>query len=579
MENSRSSCILLEINRVALYCILVLLLFNTSYGYEWGDTLTIIQKPILNIPEIIAPGDTFTSWLKGGSEEIGWSGRLMLRDLIFDLQNEAEHYDADFGIWRVTFRTDSDMPLELYDLIVNRDAATDTTRHSVSITENSSEYTFAVICDSHIPTIGFWNSPEPDSSVTSDMEAVLADLQIINPKFILHLGDLVDQGYLEDYQARHYMGRAQAVLSQCSAPIYVIAGNHDVGGCSTPNSPFTAGTGRRNWWNYFGWKWLENPPDGHYTQDYTFNYGGDLYIGMESYEQYDHWLNSIYGYYSFCGTAWDWLNQQLESSVARYRILFTHWDYQRQLDAGELGLNGIFYGHLHINYGDIYSQPFAVSPEGVCEHFKSPYGRGYMTARISSSGIEILPTLYAGGYGEKLSLQYIPDNSGQNQNVDVIIENHNDVPFYDAMIKVNMPANSYNYVVAGAAVRQIIDFSDFRTIYLAKDLSANSMETISINSQLNTQIKVGCSPKSFGFEVYPNPGNSKIVISFSAPLNSPVRIRLYTTTGELVRDVTESFTSGENRKSIDCSGLTSGIYYVKLESAGYSGVIKTAVIK
>ena len=44
----------------------------------------------------------------------------------------------------------------------------------------------------------------------ADFDAVIDDLNLIHPEFILHTGDLVNEGELEEYLGMYEMGRAQA---------------------------------------------------------------------------------------------------------------------------------------------------------------------------------------------------------------------------------------------------------------------------------------------------------------------------------------------------------------------------------
>ena len=472
-----------------LFVIISVLMFSImaekGYCYEWGDTLTYIQRPILNVPAIVEPSDTFDVLIQSSQTIDDWQGKLKFDDTIYDLVKGSQVYDNDFGCWLIDFQLPSDIPGELYDLIIYNAEFADTSANAVAVAEITEDYTFAVICDSHIPTVGFWIPPEPDSSVIPDVQAVFADLEIIDPKFVLHLGDLVDQGYLEEYQNRHYMGRAQAVLSECTSPIYMIAGNHDVGGCATPGSPFEDGCARRYWWNYFGWKWLDDPPDNHFTQDYVFKYGDDLFIGMESYQAYDRWREEIYNYKSFCPSAMDWLNQQLINySNSRNKILFTHWDYSRQIHPLTIGVDMVLMGHLHIDYGSLTAPPYYLSMENVCEHFKSPYGRAYMLVSVENGVLIPQKTLYAGPQGENLQIIFTPGNSGTHFYVEANITNQNDTAFHDALVKINMPLICDSFEVTGGYQFQSITHQEYQTVYIRFDVDANSSNLITVSSEI-----------------------------------------------------------------------------------------------
>jgi len=562
--------------------IIVSLLSVSAHGYTWADTLTIIQKPILNVPALVEPGGEFEAWLKSPSATADWQGELLLNGINYPLSKTFQMYLNAYGVWAVTFRTMENLPLELYDFRVYNTEYSDISQHAVSVDwETPGNYQFAIICDSHLPTVGYWTSPEPDSSVIPDMLAVYDDLAIINPRFILHLGDLTDQGYMEEYQGRHQMGRAQEVLAQSPAPIFLIAGNHDVGGCNSPNSPFTPGCSRYYWWQYFGWSWLDNPPDNHYTQDYTFAYGGDLFIGMESYELYDRWRQEIYNYLSFCPTALDWLNNILSnSSEYNNRILFTHWDYTRQIDPTAMNLDMVLYGHLHINYGELNQQPYVLSVENVIEHFKSPYGRAFMLVSVEDGVLHPHPTLYAGHAGQNLTIDYYPDNSGAHAFVTAVIENSMNYPFPNAMVKINYPIGIEDFEVQNGELLQTIDYSSTRVLYIRTDVPANGDKVISVisNSMVGGRTRSGGNLSLLS--CYPMPFNSSTIFYFELKSSSQVELHLYSINGQLVSKIAAgSFPAGKSQVRFKNTTLPSGIYFARLRAGNDTLMQKVIILR
>ncbi len=79
---------------------------------------------------------------------------------------------------------------------------------------------------------------------------------------------------------------------------------------------------------------------------------------------------------------------------------------------------------------------------------------------------------------------------------------------------------------------------------------------------------------------YPNPFNPVTSVRFSIPVSSQVKISVYTITGSLVSTpVNENLQAGEYRFNFDGSGLSSGIYFYRIEAGKYSAVRKMVLMK
>ena len=80
--------------------------------------------------------------------------------------------------------------------------------------------------------------------------------------------------------------------------------------------------------------------------------------------------------------------------------------------------------------------------------------------------------------------------------------------------------------------------------------------------------------------IYPNPFNPTTSIDFSISVPSSISIDLYDINGHLVQNITEGYYGiGSYSKLIDGSDLTSGAYFVRLETEGYSITQKLMLIK
>ena len=80
--------------------------------------------------------------------------------------------------------------------------------------------------------------------------------------------------------------------------------------------------------------------------------------------------------------------------------------------------------------------------------------------------------------------------------------------------------------------------------------------------------------------IYPNPFNPTTSIDFSISVPSSISIDLYDINGHLVKNITEGYYgTGSYSKLIDGSDITSGAYFVRLETEGYSITQKLMLIK
>ena len=251
-----------------------------------GDTLTVIQRPIQTIPALVVPGDVLPVECEADPTTSGWTVELLRGQLQIPLEVQSAVYDPG-TLWWTILVTMPDVPFyDLYDLKVTVDGGIeDISRNAVSvIQEFKDDYYFIHISDPHLPTHLFYRDAgfEKDSSEMVDLREVINDINIINPEFVLLTGDLVNEGELEEHQHHRYFTRAQRTLTELNVPFFPTSGNHDLGGWR--DTPPPDGTARRTWWQFFGWKCLNDPPSGApwYTQNYSFDYGPVHYIGLEA---------------------------------------------------------------------------------------------------------------------------------------------------------------------------------------------------------------------------------------------------------------------------------------------------------
>lgn len=79
---------------------------------------------------------------------------------------------------------------------------------------------------------------------------------------------------------------------------------------------------------------------------------------------------------------------------------------------------------------------------------------------------------------------------------------------------------------------------------------------------------------------YPNPFNPSTSIKFAIPVKSQVKISIYNVAGVLVsQPVNENLNEGEYKYEFNASGLSSGVYFYKIEAGKFSQVKHMVLLK
>jgi hypothetical protein len=82
------------------------------------------------------------------------------------------------------------------------------------------------------------------------------------------------------------------------------------------------------------------------------------------------------------------------------------------------------------------------------------------------------------------------------------------------------------------------------------------------------------------FEPYPNPFNAQTTIEFSLPLKDVMTIKVHDISGGEVRSIVHGiFDSGEHKVHWNASNLSSGIYFIRMESRHFVDTKKISLIK
>jgi hypothetical protein len=87
-------------------------------------------------------------------------------------------------------------------------------------------------------------------------------------------------------------------------------------------------------------------------------------------------------------------------------------------------------------------------------------------------------------------------------------------------------------------------------------------------------------PEKFNLSAYPNPFNPTTNISFNLPAAQEVKIAVYNIMGERELIVSDAYHSaGKYTYSINASNLSSGIYFIRLQTANRVRVKKVTLLK
>jgi 3',5'-cyclic AMP phosphodiesterase CpdA len=494
---------------VASVVVCLALFAISAEGYPLGDTLTVVMRPISSVPAIVPRGESFSVHCLADPGTQGWNVTLVRWGIQVPLAVSNAAYHASLERWVMWASVPGDASLETYDLVVTASGvAPDTARNAVRVLETFPDSFYVVhLTDTHLPTTLYWyeTGAETDSSCIDDYRAVIEDLNIINPEFAVHTGDVVNEGELEDYLDRRYYSRTKHLMAELTVPQYVVAGNHDVGGWNSTPPP--DGTARRSWWRFFGWPYLEDPPSGDHlhTQNYSFDFGSVHFAGMEAYINYDGWRYGTYGNTSFTQDQMVWLQQDLEQAQASpTKVLFYHYDFQGQLDPGSLPVDLYLWGHIHQDNQTQHGDAWSIATDPVCGGRRS-----YRIIRFTPNGIHPSPTLSAGTSGQSLAVTYSPDNDGSATEVSAAVYNAHNQRFEHARLRFLMAPEGAPYRATGGELYQAIRTTSAGgdsvvVCYVRVDIQPRSSATVTVGpSTAAPDVLVLHEPVSI--DVGPNP--------------------------------------------------------------------------
>ena len=550
-----------------LAALLLSVIGTNSQAYTYGDTLTVIWRPLPNLPALARPGDSFTVWANGPSTAANWAASLKYGSLVVPLAPTGGGWQPTKNRWELSFGVPAGVPEEVYALILNSDSTLpDTASHAVKVLPQfASDYYFAQISDTHLPEHAFSSNGTinvADTSGMGDFSAVIEDLNIIHPQYILHTGDLVNEGELEEYLGMYEMGRALGMLNRLRDPIFVTSGNHDIGGWQLTPPP--DGTSRKNWWRHYGWPFLGNPPAGdpYHSQDYSFDYGPLHVIGMEAYinnGSYDHYLQNIWGAQSFSPEQMSRLQADISAQPpGTHKLLFYHYDFggtiglntpgakSSQINPAALGIDGAIWGHNHgIADGNRTAVPFNLGLQSVIDR------RAFRIFRVHNGVISPAPMHKSGGSSgaltDSMSLAWTAPNDGTRSLLGATVVNRFGEAFEHSRLIFHMVNHDSTFVATGGTIAQVLRQGGIASVYVDFTLPASGSAVLSVRTGLPVLGVPGSGPRGFILQAAPNPfhasGGSSVAIRFALPTAQRARIEVFDLDGRRIMTLADGVIS------------------------------------
>ena len=535
---------------LAVTLALLCTLHRPAAAWTYGDTLTVIWKPLPNLPSILRPGDTLTVWAKATSAASDWSASLRLGALAYPLAPAGGGWQPSLGWWVLGFSVPPGLPEEVYDLALTCSTCPpDTARHAVKVLPAfKSDFYIAQISDTHVPShlfssdVGFSVS---DTSGMADFDAVIDDLNFIHPEFVLHTGDLVNEGELEEYLGMYEMGRGQAMIYRLRDPMFLVSGNHDIGGWdATPPPP---GTSRRDWWRYFGWPALANPPAGfpYHSQVYSFDYGLLHCIGMEGYQNsggYDDYLPAIYGANSMTQEEMNWLAADVAAVPAGHgKLAFIHYDFSDQFtNPSALGLDGVIWGHVHgVAEGDLAAQPFNLGLQSVIYGGSGAGGRAFRILRVHDGVITPGPMHHAGGTvgtpTDSLTVTWAGANDGTRSALTATVVNRYGEDWTYSRLVFYLADHDSVFGVTRGTITQVVRQGGKAAVYVSCPTGASRTLTVTVSAVGPAGVPPPAADGLWLAPPRPNPfRGGDLRLDYALPAGGMVHAGVYDLAGRLV---------------------------------------------
>ena len=500
-------------------------------GTPQADMVSVIQRPLLNIPSIVAPGETFTIECFAPETTTEWDAELIFGEKLIDLNISHASYDVNLEKWTLKATIPSVEFYELYDLKVTAsNGISDTVSNSVKVIDSyKNDYYFVQITDTHLLGHSFCGRRRIQRRLNTEMDdlnEVIKDINLINPEFVLLTGDLLNEGEMENFECLRNHTKTIQLLEKFEVPVYIVPGNHDLGGWVS--TPPLQGTARKEWWRFFGWNHKTGYPtqEEYYVHDYSFDYGNVHFAGLESSDNYDSYMYEVYGEKGFIPSQLTWLENDLSAAGDKTKVLFYHYDFNHELDLSKLGVDMALWGHTHKNTDD-FTHPYNIGTDNVCDGEQA-----YRVIRVNNGKLTPKNTLYVQDVTQNLDVVYNSGNSDPNNVLSATLTNHHNQAFSNALIKFEVPGEETEYLVENGTLKQVHSSNGTNTCYVNVNLDANS--EITVNIKKNVTNALNAIEANGGLEqCFPNPFRETTQISFKLKKRADVKLLVYNVSGQL----------------------------------------------
>jgi len=543
-----------------------------------GDTLTVVMRPLLNIPAIVIPGEDLKVECLAPATTTNWQAMLSRNNQTVILNLNSAFYNQSRQLWELTYITPNVPVFSIYDLIIQASGGiSDISKHCVSVIPTRKDsYFFAHITDVHMPNHQFYDDVGlvSDSTETMDFREVIADMNVIRPEFVLLTGDLVNEGELEDLEGGRYYTKGQRLLQEFDVPVYLVTGNHDIGGWNS--TPMPAGTARNNWRKFFGWPYLGMAGQ-PLTQNYSFDYGPIHFIGLEAYDNYDGLPE--YGDTSFLTEQLTWLQNEVNSSTSSSKkVLFYHYDFAEQLGLSALGIDLALWGHIHRDSGTISGSTWDLATKAVCDG-----ARAYRLIRVNNGQLQPLATLNAGNAGQNIWVESSEGQQGSIDSVRVIIHNQQPVAFPEGLIKVTLPLGTTPATIENGSIEQVEITNAGKIYWVRANVAANSNTIIVLRATLSNEdaVEPSSTPMTITFQTPLARSQRQVLVNYTKG-QEDLHIALFNLKGQRINgvDVRTKDKTGSISVSLQTKNGTSlgvGVYVIKCQS-GQQSVTRKLVL-
>lgn len=136
----------------------------------------------------------------------------------------------------------------------------------------------------------------------------------------------------------------------------------------------------------------------------------------------------------------------------------------------------------------------------------------------------------------------------------------------------NLPEGDYIIIV-----HKIASQSETRLV----TANENSGRSVDFTLKSITDGNINTNPYEFALaQNYPNPFNPSTVISYSIANEGNVTLKVFNAAGQLVKELVNSYhTAGIYNTEFNASSLSSGVYFYRLETNGFTAVNKMILVK